>query len=178
MEIVTVNDKQFELFIEEQQLMDEIKRVATEINRDYKGKQPLFIAVLNGSFMFASDLMKQITLPASISFVKLSSYQGSDTTGTVKEVIGLAEDIEGRDVIVVEDIVDTGYTMQDILSQLKSKRPASVAVCTLLFKPEKLRVDIKLNYVAMNIPNGFIVGYGLDYDGYGRNLRNIYKIVE
>lgn len=178
METIQVKDKLFVPFLKEEEIQKEIRRVASEINRDYEGKEPLFLCILNGSFMFASDLLKNVTIPCNVSFVKLASYQGTDTTGNVKELMGLQDSVEGRHVIIVEDIVDTGYTMRDILGSLSDKNAASVAVCALLCKPDKLKVDINLKYLAMNIPNGFIVGYGLDYDGFGRNLRDIYKILK
>ena len=175
---IQVKDREFEVFLKEEDIQKEIKRVAAEINRDYEGKEPLFLCILNGSFMFAADLLKDVSIPCNVSFVKVSSYQGTDTTGNVKELMGLQEDVEGRHIIIVEDIVDTGYTMRDVLDSLAEKKAASVQVCALLCKPDKLKVDINLKYLAMNIPNGFIVGYGLDYDGFGRNSRDIYKIVK
>jgi hypoxanthine phosphoribosyltransferase len=178
METIQVKDKLFVPFLREEEIQKEIRRVASEINRDYEGKEPLFLCILNGSFMFASDLLKNVTIPCNVSFLKLASYQGTDTTGNVKELMGLQDSVAGRHVIIVEDIVDTGYTMRDILGSLSDKNAASVAVCALLCKPDKLKVDINLKYLAMNIPNGFIVGYGLDYDGFGRNLRDIYKILK
>jgi hypoxanthine phosphoribosyltransferase len=175
---VQVKDKQFELFISEDKLQYEIKRIADSICNDYLGKSPLFLVILNGSFMFASDLFKNIQLPVEISFIKVSSYSGVASTECVKELIGLNEDIEGRDVIIVEDVVDTGLTMKDTLALINAKNPSSVSICTLLFKPNKLQVNLDVKYVAMEIPDDFIVGYGLDYDGYGRNLRDIYKIIK
>ena len=178
METIQVKDRIFEPFIREEELLKEIKRVASEINRDYVGKEPLFLCVLNGSFMFAADLLKNVSVPCNVSFVKVASYSGTDTTGKVKELMGLQENVEGRHVIIVEDIVDTGYTMRDVLDSLHDKKAASVQVCALLCKPDKLKFEINLKYLALNIPNGFIVGYGLDYDGFGRNTRDIYKIVK
>lgn len=175
---IQVKDREFEIFLKEEDIQKEVKRVADEINRDYVGKEPLFLCILNGSFMFAADLLKNVTVPCNVSFVKVASYQGTDTTGKVKELMGLQESVDGRHVIIVEDIVDTGFTMRDVLDSLKEKNAASVQVCALLCKPDKLKVDINLKYLAMNIPNGFIVGYGLDYDGFGRNSRDIYKIVK
>ena len=165
-------------FLKEEAILKEVKRVGKEISRDYEGKTPLFLCILNGAFMFAADILRNVTIPCNVTFVKVASYQGTDTTGKVKELMGLNESIEGRDVIIVEDIVDTGYTMRDVMQSLADKNAASVAVCALLCKPDKLKVDIDIKYLAMNIPNGFIVGYGLDYDGFGRNLRDIYKIVK
>lgn len=178
MDIVTVKDKRFRLSIPADELHEAIRRVAGQITKDYAGRRPLFLAVLNGSFMFAADLLRQVDLPCEIAFVKLSSYNGTDTTGRVRELIGLNQDIEGRDVIVVEDIVDTGITMQHLLNQLQAKNPAGISVCTLLFKPEKLQTDVDIRYAALRIPNDFIVGYGLDYDGFGRNLPQIYTIID
>jgi hypoxanthine phosphoribosyltransferase len=178
MKTVQVKDKQFELFISEDKLQYEIKRIADSICNDYLGKSPLFLVILNGSFMFASDLFKNIQLSVEISFIKVSSYSGVASTECVKELIGLNEDIEGRDVIIVEDVVDTGLTMKDTLALINAKNPSSVSICTLLFKPNKLQVNLDVKYVAMEIPDDFIVGYGLDYDGYGRNLRDIYKIIK
>lgn len=178
METIQVKDRVFAPFIREEELQKEIKRVAQEINHDYEGKEPLFLCILNGAFMFAADLLKNVSVPCNVSFVKVSSYSGTDSTGKVKELMGLQESVEGRHVIIVEDIVDTGYTMRDILDSLAEKNAASVEVCALLCKPDKLKVDLNLKYLALNIPNGFIVGYGLDYDGYGRNSRDIYQIVK
>lgn len=177
MDIIQVKDKQFKLFLSEEQILKEISRVASEINKDFEGKEPLFLSILNGSFMFASDLMKCITIPCKISFVKMASYEGTSSSGTIKEVIGLAESIKDRHVIIVEDIVDTGLTMKQTVEALSSRQPASLSICTLLCKPGKLQVDLDLKYVAKNIPDDFIVGYGLDYDGYGRNTRDIYSIL-
>lgn len=178
MQTVQVKDKQFELFITEDQLLTDIKRVADRICNDYSGKNPLFLVVLNGSFMFASDLLKNIQFPAEVSFIKVSSYSGVQTTENVKQLIGLNEDISGRDIIIVEDVVDTGITMKETLALIEARNPSSVAICTMLFKPNKIKVDLNIKYKAREIPDDFIVGYGLDYDGYGRNLRDIYKIIK
>nr|WP_321454270.1 hypoxanthine phosphoribosyltransferase [uncultured Carboxylicivirga sp.] len=178
MERVKVLDKEFELSISEENILKAVDEVAKRINQDLDGKNPLMLCVLNGSFMFASDLMKRITIPCEISFVKLSSYQGTGSTGKVKELIGLNENIEGRTVVLLEDIVDTGLTISNTVDQVKSMGPADVRVATMLFKPDACKKDITLDYVGMNIPNEFIVGYGLDYDGFGRNLRNIYTLAE
>ena len=178
MDNIKVQDKEFRLFISEEQILKEVSRVAQEISKDLDGKNPLFLSVLNGSFMFTADLMKRVNIPSEISFVKLSSYEGTGSTGKVTEVIGLKEDIKGRTVVVVEDIVDSGLTMQRMLANLVTRQPAEIRVATLLVKPGKLKVDLNLDYVAMNIPNDFIVGYGLDYEGYGRNYKDIYTVVE
>lgn len=178
METIQIKDKKFKIFIPEEQILREVERVADEINRDLAGEEPLFISVLNGSFMFASDLMKNIKIPSEISFIKLSSYSGTSSTGVVKELVGLSNSIEGRSVVVVEDIVDTGHTMKRLLEILKEKNPKKISIATLLLKPDKLEVPLNIDYVSIKIPNNFIVGYGLDYDGYGRNYRDIYTVVD
>ncbi len=177
METIHIKDRDFKVSIKEEDILKEVDRVAAEINRDLEGKNPLFLSVLNGSFMFTSDLMKRITIPCEISFVKMSSYQGVNSTGKVREMIGVSEDLKGRTVVIVEDIVDTGYTMKHMLETLSTYRPESVHIATLLVKPEKLKVDLNIEYAAMKIPNAFIVGYGLDYDGFGRNYKDIYTVV-
>lgn len=176
MDTIQIKDKRFTTFIPEEKILTEVARVADEINRDLSGSDPLFVSVLNGAFMFTADLMKRLTIPCEISFVKLASYEGTSTTGRVKELVGLNDDISGRTVVIVEDIVDTGLTMQRLLETLRAKNPKDIRIATLLVKPDKLQVDLKIDYVAMNIPNDFIVGYGLDYDGYGRNFRDIYIV--
>lgn len=178
MDIVTVKDKKFSISITENQLRQRIAEVAAQISKDMEGKRPLFLAVLNGSFMYAADLMKNITIPCEISFVRFSSYDGMHSTGCVNELFGLAENIEGRTVIVVEDIIDSGLTMQQLLAKLRSHNPAELKVASLLVKPDNLEVDIDIAYTCFEIPNDFIVGYGLDYDGYGRNLSAIYTVME
>ncbi|MBR6629240.1 MAG: hypoxanthine phosphoribosyltransferase [Bacteroidaceae bacterium] len=178
MNTVKIKDKEFAVSIPEEKILKEVERLAAQISRDLEGKNPLFLGILNGSFMFAADLFRRITIPAEISFVKLASYEGTASTGVIKEVIGLSESISGRTIVVVEDIVDTGCTMQKLLENLGTRSPESIHVCTLLLKPEKLKVDLDVEYVALEIPNDFIVGYGLDYDGYGRNLKDIYTVVE
>lgn len=175
---VTILDKTFDISIPEAEILKQVKRVAEQINKDMNGKNPLFLAVLNGSFVFAADLFRFITIPSEISFVKLASYEGTVSTGKIKEVIGLNEDISGRDVVIVEDIVDTGSTMKRMLETLGTRNPRSLHICTLLLKPGKLAVPLNVEYVAMEIPNDFIVGYGLDYDQQGRNLRDIYTLVQ
>lgn len=178
MQTIQVRDKRFSVSIPESKIQEQVKRVAAEINADYEGREPVFLAVLNGSFIFAADLLREVSLPCEISFVKLASYQGTSTTGTVREVIGLNVDITGRPVIIVEDIVDTGFTMAHMVETLKKQNPASIDICTLLLKPGKLQVQLDVKYCCMEIPNDFIVGYGLDYDGQGRNTRDIYTLVE
>lgn len=178
MSIVKIKDKTFKTSIPEEEILKKIQVVADRINEDMKDKNPLFLAVLNGSFIFAADLMRMITIPSEISFVKLASYQGTTSTGKVKEVIGINEDLSGRTIIIVEDIVESGLTIKRMIESLGTRNPASVHICTLLVKPEKLKVDLNIDYPVMEIPNDFIVGYGLDYDQQGRNLRDIYTIVE
>ncbi len=178
MSIIKVKDKTFKTFIPEDEIQRRVKAVAEKINKDLDGQNPLFLAVLNGSFMFAADLMRYITIPCEISFVKLASYQGTTSTGKVKEIIGINEELQGRTVVIVEDIVDTGKTMKRMLESLGTRNPGSLHICTLLVKPNKLEENLNIEYAAMEIPNDFIVGYGLDYDQQGRNLRDIYTVVE
>ena len=178
MSTIQIKDKSFTTFLPEEKILKEVTRVANEISRDMEGKKPLFLSVLNGSFMFTADLMKNLTIPCEVSFVKLASYQGTESTGKVKELIGLNSDIEGRSIVIVEDIIDTGHTMVNILKTLKAHNPKEIKIATLLVKPDKLEVDLHIDYVAMSIPNDFIVGYGLDYDQLGRNYRDIYTVVE
>lgn len=178
METIQVKDKKFAVSIPEAEILEQVKRVGREISKDMQGKDPVFIAILNGAFMFAADLMREVSIPSRITFVKLTSYSGVSSTGAVKEMIGLNTDISGKDVIIVEDIVDTGLTMKSLLATLSKYNPASVSICSLLVKPEKLEVDIDIPYKCFEIPNDFILGYGLDYDGYGRNTRDIYTVVE
>ena len=178
MSTISIKDKKFSLSIPEEKIQEVVKQVAEKINRDMADKDPLFICVLNGAFMFAGDLMKYVNIPCEITFIKLSSYDGLYTTGAVKEVMGLNESVVDRNVVVVEDIVDTGITMEKILGSLIAKGAKEIKVATFLQKPDALRRDIQIDYIAMKIPNDFIVGYGLDYDGYGRNLRDIYTVVE
>ncbi|WP_308242500.1 hypoxanthine phosphoribosyltransferase [uncultured Prevotella sp.] len=178
MSVVKIKDKTFKTSIPEAQILERVKAVAERINTDMADKNPLLLAMLNGSFVFAADLMREITVPCEISFVKMSSYQGTSSTGKVKQLLGLNEDIKGRTVIIVEDIVESGLTLKTLLETLKEKEPADVQICTLLFKPDCLQVPLDIKYVAMEIPNDFILGYGLDYDQQGRNLRDIYTVVE
>ncbi len=175
---VRLNDKTFRIFKSESEILSAVRNVAHLINEDYIGKRPLLVPVLNGSFMFASDLLKELMLDCELSFVKAVSYQGTQSTGKLASLIGLNESIEGRHVIIIEDIVDTGHTLAKILPSFLEQNPASVKIATLLFKPKALQAEIKIDYVGMEIPNEFIVGYGLDYDGLGRNLRDIYQVTE
>lgn len=173
---VTLGDKVFVPYLSGEKISHAVRLVAEKINADYQGKSPLFLVVLNGAFLFAADLLRSIDLDCEVSFVKFSSYQGTSSTGKVKELIGLNETLAGRDVIIVEDIVDTGTTIVQMLADLADRQTASVRVATLLFKPEAYKKDIVIDYIGLEIPNAFIVGYGLDYDGLGRNLKEIYVI--
>lgn len=178
METLQVKDKKFAVSIPEAEILKQVKRVAGEINRDYDGREPLFLAVLNGAFIFAADLMKEVVLPSEIQFIKLASYEGTTSTGAVTETIGMTADISGRDVVIIEDIVDTGLTMQHLVDNLSARSPRSIAICSLLVKPANLKIDLDIRYKCFEIPNDFILGYGLDYDGFGRNTRDIYTVVE
>ena len=177
MKTVKIKDKEFAISISSDKIQNAIKQVASKINKDYVGQQPLFIAVLNGSFMFAADLFKNLSIECEISFIKVSSYQGTQTTEDVKELIGLNQNIEGRRIIILEDIVDTGITLDITIAKLKKHKPIDIKVATLLYKPEAFKNQFIIDYVGIEIPNDFIVGYGLDYDGLGRNLSDIYKII-
>ena len=178
MGIVKIKDKTFRTSISETEIKARVKAIAQQISKDMEGKKPLFLGVLNGSFIFAADLMREMTIPCEISFVKLASYQGTTSTGKVKEVLGINEDLSGRTVIIVEDIVESGQTMKRMIESLGTRNPSSVHICTLFFKPDKLQEELAIDYVAFRIPDDFIVGYGLDYDGLGRQLKDIYTIVE
>ena len=178
METIKINDRRFKISIPEAEIKNRIKTVAAQISKDMEGKNPLFLGVLNGAFIFAADLMREMTIPCEISFVKLASYQGTTSTGTIQEVIGINENLTGRTVIIVEEIVESGATMKRMIEQLGTRNPASVHICTLFFKPEKLKEELDLDYVVFRIPDDFIVGYGLDYDQGGRGLKDIYTIVE
>ncbi len=177
MKQVTLHDKTFELSIPAEQIQKAVGEVAAQINRDYQGSNPIFLIILNGSFMFAADLLKQITFNCETSFVKLASYSGTESTHNVRELIGLDESIRGKRIIILEDIIDSGITMEHMLESLKAFKPADVRIATFLLKPDALTKDIKIDYVGIKIPNDFIVGYGLDYNGHGRNLSDIYKIL-
>jgi hypoxanthine phosphoribosyltransferase len=177
MSIVKIKDKTFETSLPEAEIKARIREVAAQISKDMAGKNPLLVAVLNGSFIFAADLMREITIPCEISFVKLSSYSGTSSTGKITEILGVNADLTGRTVVIVEDIVESGLTMQSMLKTVAKCNPAEVHICTLLTKPEKLEVPLNMEYVAFRIPNDFIVGYGLDYDQLGRGLKDIYTLV-
>jgi hypoxanthine phosphoribosyltransferase len=175
---IKVNDRYFVKYIDAERINEAVKKVAEQIYTDFSGQNPLFLCVLNGSFMFASDLMKEYRGICEISFIRLSSYKGTQTSEEVKTLIGLTDDISDRHVIILEDIIDSGITVNHLLEDLKRYNPASLKVASLLLKPEALRTEVKPDYVGLEIPRDFIVGYGLDYDGFGRNLADIYKIEE
>lgn len=177
MGIVKVHDKSFETYLTEEMIQARVKELGHTIAADYKGKKPLFIVILNGSFMFAADLFKHLDAEAEICFIKLASYKGMKSTGKVVTSIGLDEDLFGRDVIILEDIVDTGKTLHNFLPKLEHQQPKSLKIAALLHKPDATEYKLTLDYVGFSIPNKFVVGYGLDYDGLGRNLKEIYQLV-
>ncbi|TYZ11909.1 hypoxanthine phosphoribosyltransferase [Hymenobacter lutimineralis] len=174
---ISLHDKQFAPYLSAAQLQATVTALAARLNHDYAGKQPLFVAVLNGSFMFAADLMKQLHIPCEITFIRVASYQGTGSTGKVQEVMGLYEKLTDRHVVLLEDIVDTGHTMRMLLDTLGEHKPASLEVATLFLKPECLQHELELRYIGQEIPNDFIVGYGLDYDGLGRNYPDVYTVI-
>jgi hypoxanthine phosphoribosyltransferase len=177
MNTITVKDKEFKLSISAEEINSVVKELASRLNHDLKGKNPIFLVVLNGAFIFAADLYRKIEIPSEISFVKLASYSGTSTTSDVKELIGLNEKLKGRTVVILEDIIDTGTTMQYLINKLNYLGVAEVKLAALLFKPSAFRESFRIDYLGLEIPNDFIVGYGLDYDGFGRNYADIYKIV-
>jgi len=179
MQKIKVEDKEFEIFLENDAISKRIRLLGIQMNIDYENKCPIFIGVLNGSFLFMADLIKEINVPCEIAFMRVASYEGTSSSGQVKELIGLPNNLEGRDIVIVEDIVDTGLTLTHILKTIKQKNPASVKVASLLLKPTALKYDIEdLGYIGFEIPNEFVVGYGLDYNGLGRNLVDIYRATE
>lgn len=177
MALITVHDKKFETYLSDELIQKRVKEIAEQINNDFAGKRPLFIAILNGSFMFAADLFKHLYLDADICFIKLASYKGMKSSGKVVSTIGLEEDIYGKDVVIIEDIVDTGKTLHHFLLKLLHQQPRSLKIATLLHKPEATEYPLTLDYIGFSIPNKFVVGYGLDYSGLGRNLKEIYQLV-
>lgn len=174
---IKLHDKEFETYLAEEVIQQRIRELALKISEDYAGRRPLFVAILNGSFMFAADLFKYLQIEAEICFIKLSSYKGTQSSGKVITTIGLDDDLFGRDVILVEDIVDTGRTLHNFLPRLIHQQPRSLKLATLLHKPDATEYPLSLDYVGFTIPNKFVVGYGLDYDGLGRNLKEIYQLV-
>ena len=177
MKEIQVLDKKFREYISEKEISDRMDILAEKINYDFDGKEVVFLGILNGAFLVAADLFKRINIKAKISFVKLASYEGTKSSGTIKELIGWNEDIKNKYVIVVEDIVDTGNTLERIVDELVIRKVSGIKIATLLFKPEAYTKDIPVDYIGFEIPNDFVIGYGLDYDGYGRNLPSIYTLV-
>lgn len=178
MSVITVHDKTFVPYLPETLIQEKVKELATELDKDYAGKKPLFIAILNGSFMFTADLFKYLTIEAEICFIKLASYKGTKSTGQVVTAIGLDTDINDRHVVILEDIIDTGKTMNEFLPQLRNQQPASLKVAVLLHKPDATVFPVNIDYCCFSIPNKFVLGYGLDYDGLGRNIRELYQLSE
>ena len=176
METVKIKDRSFAVSIPEETIKERVAALGAQISADLAGEQPLFLAVLNGSFVFAADLLRAVSVPCEISFVRMASYQGTSSPGKVRQLIGLNESIEGRTVVIVEDIIDSGLTMKELLLMLENYNPKRVLISALLVKPGNLKVDLDIPYCCFEIPNDFIVGYGLDYDGEGRNLRHIYTV--
>ncbi len=178
MDKLKVLDKEFVISLSSDKIQSRISELAEKLSSDFQDKKPVFLGILNGSFMFASDLFKKIRMDAQITFLKLASYQGSSSTGSVKQLIGLNQEITGQHIIILEDIVDTGITLENIMMQLSGYQPASITIVTLLFKPEAYQKDFDIDYIGFSIPNEFIVGYGLDYDGFGRNTEDIYTLLK
>lgn len=175
---IQVNHKNFELFLSHETISRRIRLMGIQLNVDYEDRCPIFIGVLNGSFLFMADLMKEVNLACEVDFIRVASYQGTESSGQIKELFGLTQNLNDRDIIVIEDIVDSGFTLSHILTQIKAQNPASVSVCSLLFKPAALKFPIaELTYKGFEIQNEFVVGYGLDYDGLGRNLKDIYRAI-
>ena len=171
-------DQNFKIFISSEKLTLRIREMAIQINEDYIDKNPLFLSILNGAFIFTADIFREITIPAEVSFIKLKSYRRMETSGKVKELLGLEHNIFNRNIVIIEDIVDTGKTLTHILEEFNELGAKSIEILTLLHKPEVSKTPMDLKYVGFEIPNKFVVGYGLDYDGYGRNLKDIYKVIE
>lgn len=175
---LTIQDKEFSVYIQAEEIQNRVKEIAAKLNVSHAGKTPLFLAILNGSFIFASDLLKNITLGCEISFVKLASYIGTSSSGKITTMIGLSESLKGKDIIIIEDIIDTGRTMKNLLGILHDHSPESITIVTLLFKKEALIENIKPDHVGFEVPDKFLVGYGLDYNGRGRNLDKIYVLID
>jgi hypoxanthine phosphoribosyltransferase len=177
MKEIRILDKNFREMLSEEAIRKRIDEMAGQINKDLEGKDVVFLGILNGAFLFAADLFRRLTIPARISFVKLASYEGTKSSGTIKELIGWNEDIRDKSVVIIEDIVDTGHTLERIMAELVMRKASEIRVATALFKPEAYKSNIHLDYVGFEIPNDFVVGYGLDYDGYGRNLASVYTLI-
>jgi hypoxanthine phosphoribosyltransferase len=175
---VRILDKNFRELLTEKTIQKRIDELASKINRDLTGKEVVFLGILNGAFLFAADLFRRINFPARISFVKLASYQGTSSSGLIKELIGWNEDIKNKTIVVIEDIVDTGNTLERIVDELVIRKATEVKIAAMLFKPDAYTKKIPLDYIGFEIPNDFVVGFGLDYDGFGRNLRSVYTLVK
>ena len=178
MDKIRIVDKEFRLLVSCDKIQESIDRMAHQMNADMKGRNVIFLGILNGAFMFVSDLIRRIDLECQVSFLKLATYEGSSSSGSIKRLIGLDEDISGKTVVILEDIIDTGFTIGSILKQLKGYGPGDIKIAALLFKPDKFDRDSKPDYIGIEIPNDFIAGYGLDYKGYGRNLKDIYVMID
>lgn len=177
MKKIMVKDKEFAPFISEHKIQRVVKQISHQVNQDMAGKVPLFLVILNGAFIFASDLLRKITVDCDITFVKLASYEGTSTTASVKELIGLGEVVKDRTVIIVEDIIDTGITMDHVIQMLQRMEASEVKVAAMFFKPDAFQKDFRIDYKGMDIPSDFVVGYGLDYDGFGRNHPCLFRLV-
>lgn len=178
MERIIIKDKTFTINISKARIQERIAEMAKEINNDMTGKSPVFLCVLNGAFLFASDIFRLMNIECEISFLRVSSYEGTKSTGKVKSMVGVTDNLKDRTVVILEDIVDTGDTAIYLLKELEKHQPKEIRFASLLFKPNALRQDVKLDYIGFEVPNDFLVGYGLDYDGLGRNLQDIYKLAE
>src|SRR5215208_2842221 len=178
MSSIRLHDKTFDIYLSEQEIQEKVKDIAAGLNKDYKDKRPLFIAILNGSFMFAADLFKYLTIDAEICFIKLASYKGMKSSGNVVTAIGLDQELFGREVVILEDIVDTGKTLNEFLPKLDHQQPKSLKIAALLHKPQATQFPLIIDYLGFSIPNKFVVGYGLDYDGLGRNLKEIFQLAD
>jgi hypoxanthine phosphoribosyltransferase len=176
--IVAISDKRFKHYLTHEQIQLSLRNIADKINAEYAGKKPVFLVVLNGAFMFATDLLKMIQIECEVSFIRLASYQGMQTTHVVKEIFGIENELKGKHVIMLEDIIDTGITMEHLLKKISENGAESIKVATLLFKKEKFEKNYHIDYIGFTIPNDFVVGYGLDYNGYGRNLEDIYSVID
>jgi hypoxanthine phosphoribosyltransferase len=176
MSLIKIHNLFFQLYLDEEKLMKRIVTIGSQISEDFVGKDLIVIGVLNGAFIFLADLCRKISIPHQVSFIKINSYEGVQSTGNIKPIMGLNEDLKGKSILIVEDIVDTGTSIDYLISEFKTYEPASISIATLLFKPEAFRFNYALDYVGFEIPNKFVVGYGLDYDGLGRNLPSIYQL--
>ena len=175
---IRLHDKTFEIYLQKSEIQTTVRRMAEEINKDYQGKKPIILSILNGAFIFTADLVRFFNFPLTVEFVRYSSYEGTSSTGKITKMLGMKSDIKGKDLIIVEDIIDTGFTLHNALKDLWAQEPLSIKIASLLVKPKALKHDVPCDYVGFNIPNDFVVGYGLDYDEYGRDLPAIYKLKE